>query len=202
MVKLGTRPFIPPPFLTRIYRQRGLFTHVTSDAQRSALEAICWRIDFPITGYLKTTAFDRAGLAYEYALYPSEAWYLALKKWVRSPENRKALKLDNAAGRSIAFHAYLAAHNADSLSLARQLESDMGLGAAMGVDGRLPAIIRLLAAQGLRGDANNPVEFYAEFAKALNSEIPGLLDWLAAEVQPDPELLVRNISWLDEGLQL
>jgi hypothetical protein len=199
---LGVKPHITLPFLTRLYRQRGLFTEIETEKHRDALEAIAYRIDFPITGHLKATAFNAAGNAIPYALYPSEAWYLALKNWVQSDASAPAAHEESPALRSMAFDLHLLAHGADDLSLARQFENDPGLSTALGCDGRYPSIVRLLAALCARGSAKSTLGFDGEVAELLQVELPGLLDWARQQIIADPDVLNRHIPWLDDGLLL
>jgi hypothetical protein len=78
--ELGAHLNLPPPYVRRLYRQRGLFTNLSAE-QASEIEQRCRRIVFPPQPFLPAQV-TRDGKNIEAAeLLPADAWFENLKAW-------------------------------------------------------------------------------------------------------------------------
>lgn len=202
LAELYAEIVVPPPFLRRLYAQRGLFIRLeTTEAQRS-LEAVARRVNFPFNGHLPARAgYCDLSSSYPVSLLDTEPFYIELANWVRSDDAQEWFSKQDPGGNLLRYFAYLGRkYGPDAtsdLSLAAQLENSHALVTAFNVDGRLTAIVKLVAAMGSRRDPNGDVYFDADVARVIERATPGLITWVSEVIRADKSVLTRYSPWMD-----
>lgn len=78
--ELGLTIVLPPPYVTRLYRQRGLFTDLTPELV-TQLDRRCGRIVFPVRPRHPAILTHDGRTTLEADLLPAEPWFDNLKAW-------------------------------------------------------------------------------------------------------------------------
>lgn len=78
--ELGLKIILPPVYVSRVYRQRGLFTELTIDMVKN-VEKRCSKIIFPAQPRYPALLTNDGRRTIEAELLPAEAWFDNLKAW-------------------------------------------------------------------------------------------------------------------------
>ncbi len=91
---LGLELVIPPPFVTRLYIQRGVFTVVSEEKLAEQIAAKAQRILFPPSPHFPQAAIDEEGLK-SVQIEPPDPWFENLRNWsISEAENRTSSEID------------------------------------------------------------------------------------------------------------
>jgi hypothetical protein len=71
---------IPPPYIERLYLQRGLFTDLTRD-QTSEISKQSQRILFPAKPGLRAAFVGSGGITSDIDILPEQPWFKDLSEW-------------------------------------------------------------------------------------------------------------------------
>jgi len=175
LTSLGLRMLLPPPYVLRLYHQRGFFTEVTTEESAEKLTLQCHRIQFPAQPCLpiQMTADGDTMFAGD-PLLP-DPWFEALQKWSWLHQADDQIQSDAVAA-TMAFHAHHARHPA--------LVSHDPLAILMGSDHLevILAYLRSLAGRATReGECYDPLVLNA--LRASNGEFFQWLEEAQIELQ-------------------
>ncbi|MGJ9420132.1 FRG domain-containing protein [Massilia sp. CMS3.1] len=77
---LGIKFVLPPIYVERLYRQRGIFTDMTPEISKT-LESKAKKIVFPGWPKLSVLFTENGSQTFEAELMPSDAWFENLRRW-------------------------------------------------------------------------------------------------------------------------
>ena len=104
---VNLRLILPPPYVHRLYLQRGLFTDVVSDEIASVLEKHAYKVVFPATHHERTRVVADGKIGEIPTLLPLSPWFEALRDYCNSDKGRAAYAEATSDGERLArFDAY------------------------------------------------------------------------------------------------
>jgi len=89
--ELGLKIKLPPPYINRLYLQRGVFIDL-STTNVEDLSKASWKIEFPVEPHLPVSGVDNEeNRIFNINLLPEDKWFKKLKKW----SNEKAQEISS-----------------------------------------------------------------------------------------------------------
>ena len=191
---------IPLPYLTRLYRQRGLFIRLEDLEQCNQLAKVVNRLDFNVTGYLPMREYGDNANSSPLDILCTDIWLDELSLWTRKEGAGLNVKTNSSTSLYLAFCNHLSSRGLSQFLPSVMLENDGGLSTAFGEDGRIIGILRYLAAIGVRRNSHNQFELDSEVRHILNRSVPGIVNWFEENSRIYPELLTQPVEWIDRNM--
>jgi len=101
--QFGLKVVLPPPFIRRLYLQRGFFSDMRED-QVEQLEAACYRIQYPNHPKEGVLAVAEDRSLYEIDILPKDEWFKNIVKWSR--EKAKTFQGGNFDGVTLSLEFF------------------------------------------------------------------------------------------------
>ena len=173
------RIILPPPFVHRLYLQRGVFVDVPDEDAESNIERISCKIEFPATHHEPAGVFADGAWHILPTLEPPNRWFETLRSYCRSETGRAArARSISAINRYLAFESYKRHLQSPPLSPTEYIVCDSwGLSTSLGQDGLLEYIATHILSLAGRMDVNGDVWLDGQLMKLLERENKELVDW-------------------------
>lgn len=177
--KTNLKLVLPPPYVHRLYLQRGLFTEIINEQNVNVLQDVACKIVFPALQHEKAKVVVGKEIKELLTLEPSDPWFIALRDYCNSEAGRRAFdSYPTKVERSLRFDAYLLAlDNKPSKRWQNEL-NNAGLGFWFGEEGMLYQIPEFILSIAKRTKLNDgKIGFDADVIRILREENPGIIDW-------------------------
>jgi hypothetical protein len=179
---------LPPPYLHRLYLQRGLFTELSTGNAAERLASKAFHITFPASRHKRVLATKEKddSQAFELVtLEPDDPWLRALKTFCETDvERQKADAFTDAVSRSMVFEGYLRrTYEKPPHAPWTGPFGDSGLAVALGVDPVLEQYARYILSVAQRTDQQGNVGLDNEIHDLLERDNPGLIQWATKFMQ-------------------
>jgi hypothetical protein len=110
-LEIGLKIVLPPVYISRLYRQRGLFTDLTLDMARE-LEQRCCKILLPAQPRYPALLTNDGKSTIEAELLPAEEWFDSLKAWTWDHAFDDAITTADPVVAALAFTSRYGSHPA------------------------------------------------------------------------------------------
>ena len=176
--RCNLRLILAPPYVQRLYLQRGLFTDIESEKVASTIENIAYKIVFPATHHEKTRKVVNREIQQINSLLPVDQWFDTLRDYCNSTTGRKRYLIgQSAVAHSLQFSGYLNTLENPPKMPWQYVGNDLGISMWLGEDGVLRQIPEYILALGKRVTINGTVSLDETVRKLLDREDPEFFKW-------------------------
>ena len=180
------RIILPPPFVNRLYLQRGVFVDVPNDKTKSRIENTAYKVEFPALYHEKVKFFVDKSVHELCTLEPPSPWFEELHDYCRSKDgaNARANILDTII-QYVAFQCHASQQSTPPLSPTDYIAQDYGgLSTSLGEDDLQEQIAEHILSLASRSDQEGNIGLDEQVMKILRCENAGLVDWAVPLFEP------------------
>ena len=178
--ELNLKLLLPPPYVHRLYLQRGLFVEVEDEEMAQRIEAKAYKIEFPATHHEQVKYIENGCTRNLTTLEPPEPWFEELRTYVNSPDGMAVDESGEVAMRALLFHTRLTLLKDSGRAICLPWQGvidDLGLATWLGEDGFLRQIPEYILALAQRTTPEGVLVLDSTVIGRIEKDNPELMSW-------------------------
>ena len=177
--KTNLRLVLPPPYIHRLYLQKGLFTEIEDPKSLNELNKYTKKIIFPALHHESVKVLNYGKMEELSSLETPVPWFDALYKYCNSENGKMAYKQSgNDIESALRFESFLQKQEEYPEKPWNYVIQDLGVSTWFGEDGMLREIPAFILSLAQRNGKFGQVGLDGDVLRILKRDDPDMLDWV------------------------